>query len=92
MKPLETQDAEIENWDYAMNLSYKENPANPETVKGSQFEQPLFEFSGACAGCGETPISKLITQLVRRQDACCQCYRVFFNIWRQRSFNTLHNQ
>jgi pyruvate-ferredoxin/flavodoxin oxidoreductase len=63
MKPLETQEAEIENWNYAMNLSYKENPANPETVKGSQFEQPLFEFSGACAGCGETPYIKLITQL-----------------------------
>lgn len=34
-----------------------------ETVKGSQFEQPLFEFSGACAGCGETPYAKLLTQL-----------------------------
>ena len=36
---------------------------NKKTVKGSQFEQPLFEFSGACAGCGETPYAKLITQL-----------------------------
>ena len=34
-----------------------------ETLKGSQFEQPLFEFSGACAGCGETPYAKLLTQL-----------------------------
>ncbi len=63
MKPLETQKVEIDNWDYAMKLSVKENPANPETVKGSQFEQPLLEFSGACAGCGETPYTKLITQL-----------------------------
>ncbi len=63
MKPLETQTVEIENWDYAMKLSPKENPVNPETVKGSQFEQPLLEFSGACAGCGETPYAKLITQL-----------------------------
>jgi len=63
MKPLGTQSAEIENWEYALSLSDKENPANPETVKGSQFEQPLFEFSGACAGCGETPYIKLITQL-----------------------------
>ena len=39
------------------------NPVNKETVKGSQFEQPLLEFSGACAGCGETPYAKLITQL-----------------------------
>ena len=36
---------------------------NKNTVKGSQFEQPLLEFSGACAGCGETPYAKLITQL-----------------------------
>ena len=35
----------------------------PETVKGSQFKQPLLEFSGACAGCGETPYAKLVTQL-----------------------------
>ncbi|MDU2647437.1 MAG: thiamine pyrophosphate-dependent enzyme, partial [Veillonella parvula] len=40
-----------------------ENPMKKETVKGSQFEQPLFEFSGACAGCGETPYAKLLTQL-----------------------------
>lgn len=63
MKPLETQLAEVENWEYAMSLSPKPNPANPATVKGSQFEQPLFEFSGACAGCGETPYIKLVTQL-----------------------------
>ena len=41
----------------------KKNPMNKNTVKGSQFEQPLLEFSGACAGCGETPYAKLITQL-----------------------------
>jgi pyruvate-ferredoxin/flavodoxin oxidoreductase len=63
MKPVETQLQEIENWDYAMKLSKKENPMSAETLKGSQFEQPLLEFSGACAGCGETPYVKLITQL-----------------------------
>ncbi|WHH58531.1 pyruvate:ferredoxin (flavodoxin) oxidoreductase [Petroclostridium sp. X23] len=63
MKPIETQTVEIENWEYAMQLSVKENPMNPETVKGSQFEEPLLEFSGACAGCGETPYAKLVTQL-----------------------------
>lgn len=63
MKPIETQNGEINNWDYAMNLSVKENLLSPETLKGSQFEQPLLEFSGACAGCGETPYAKLITQL-----------------------------
>ena len=63
MKPLETQLDEAAKWDYAMNLSEKANPMNKETVKGSQFEQPLFEFSGACSGCGETPYPKLVTQL-----------------------------
>ncbi len=65
MKPLETQLAKAENWEYAMHkVAPKPNPMNKNTVKGVQFEQPLFEFSGACAGCGETPYAKLITQLV----------------------------
>ncbi len=63
MKPLETQLAEADRWDYAMTLAPKANPMSKESVKGSQFEQPLFEFSGACAGCGETPYPKLVTQL-----------------------------
>jgi pyruvate-ferredoxin/flavodoxin oxidoreductase len=63
MKPLETQLEEVNNWDYAVNLTAKDNPMNPDTLKGSQFEQPLLEFSGACAGCGETPYAKLVTQL-----------------------------
>ena len=65
MKPLETQLAKTENWDYVMKkVAPKPNPMNKNTVKGVQFEQPLFEFSGACAGCGETPYAKLVTQLV----------------------------
>ncbi|EGO63835.1 pyruvate:ferredoxin (flavodoxin) oxidoreductase [Acetonema longum] len=63
MKPLESQLDQAPLWDYAMGLSPKANPLNAQTVKGSQFEQPLLEFSGACAGCGETPYAKLITQL-----------------------------
>ncbi len=63
MEPIESQMPEMENWYYSLELPKVENPANKETVKGSQFEQPLFEFSGACAGCGETPYAKLITQL-----------------------------
>lgn len=63
MKPLESQAHQIPYWDYAMSLSKKENPLKIETVKGSQFEQPLLEFSGACAGCGETPYARLVTQL-----------------------------
>ncbi len=63
MQPIESQMHEMDNWHYALTLSTKENPTSPETVKGSQFEQPLLEFSGACAGCGETPYAKLVTQL-----------------------------
>lgn len=63
MKPIETQLHKAELWNYAMTLSHKPNMLNPQTVKGSQFEKPLLEFSGACGGCGETPYAKLITQL-----------------------------
>ncbi|WP_371381705.1 pyruvate:ferredoxin (flavodoxin) oxidoreductase [Sporomusa aerivorans] len=63
MEPLESQTEEAANWDYSLKLSPKDNPLDKFTVKGSQFEQPLLEFSGACAGCGETPYMKLLTQL-----------------------------
>ena len=65
LKPLESQSAEIERWDhFAANVSYKDNILEKsKSVKNTQFAQPLFEFSGACAGCGETPYIKLITQL-----------------------------
>ncbi|MFB0958184.1 pyruvate:ferredoxin (flavodoxin) oxidoreductase [Proteiniclasticum sp. QWL-01] len=63
MKPIESQMHETANWDYAMSLAPKKNPMNRMTLKGSQFEKPLLEFSGACAGCGETPYVKLVTQL-----------------------------
>ena len=65
MKPLDTQVAKTVNWDYAMKeVAHKPNPMSKLTMKGIQFEQPLLEFSGACAGCGETPYAKLVTQLV----------------------------
>jgi pyruvate-ferredoxin/flavodoxin oxidoreductase len=65
MKPLESQaEVQVPNWDYAANsVSPKDGLMSVETVKGSQFAQPLLEFSGACAGCGETPYAKLVTQL-----------------------------
>lgn len=64
MQPIEPQIvAEKENWDYAVTVTDKSDLTNIESVKGSQFSQPLFQFSGACAGCGETPYVKLITQL-----------------------------
>ena len=64
MKPLGDQIDKQPVFDYAVKeVAAKPNPMNKKTVKGSQFEQPLLEFSGACAGCGETPYAKLITQL-----------------------------
>ncbi len=64
MKPLDTQRAEEANWEFAMEHPIPEEikPA-ANSVKNVQFHQPLFEFSGACAGCGETPYVRLITQL-----------------------------
>ena len=59
----ESAKTEEKNWEYALTMSKKDVKLNTKTVKGSQFLQPLFEFSGACAGCGETPYVKLLTQL-----------------------------
>jgi len=65
MKPLESQMKEQELYNYASeNITYKDTLVpKDQSVKNSQFAQPLFEFSGACSGCGETPYIKLVTQL-----------------------------
>lgn len=65
MEILESQMTEQENWNSIVkNVTYKDTIANKEqNIKNSQYAQPLFEFSGACSGCGETPYIKLITQL-----------------------------
>lgn len=64
MKPIATQLEHADAWEYAMHeVRPKANPMKKNNVKGVQFEQPLLEFSGACAGCGETPYAKLATQL-----------------------------
>ncbi|MFT8391131.1 MAG: pyruvate:ferredoxin (flavodoxin) oxidoreductase [Sporolactobacillus sp.] len=63
MRPTESQNDQAVNWAFAMTLKAKTNPAKKATILGSQFEQPLLEFSGACSGCGETPYIKLLTQL-----------------------------
>ena len=64
MRPLESQVKEAENWTYAVEtVSIKEDAVSDKNVKASQFAKPYFEFSGACAGCGETPYIKLVTQL-----------------------------
>ena len=65
MKPLETQLDAQKEWDYCVaNVASKQDLVDVKAnVKNSQFAQPLFEFSGACSGCGETPYVKLISQL-----------------------------
>ena len=66
MQPIDSQRPKQALFDYALTLDEKPEVAEKfkfTTVKGSQFKQPLLEFSGACAGCGETPYAKLVTQL-----------------------------
>ncbi len=66
MKPIDSQRPMQAVFDYALTVEEKPEVAEKfkfSTVKGSQFKQPLLEFSGACAGCGETPYAKLVTQL-----------------------------
>ena len=63
MVPIQDAPDTAAAWDYALKLTDKGDVFDPYTVKGSQFRQPLLEFSAACAGCGETPYAKLLTQL-----------------------------
>ena len=63
MVPVEDVDLDQTNWEYAMSLEEKTEGIDKYSIKGSQFYQPLLEFSGACAGCGETAYAKLLTQL-----------------------------
>ncbi|MCD8349779.1 MAG: thiamine pyrophosphate-dependent enzyme, partial [Planctomycetaceae bacterium] len=64
LQPLDTQVGEASNWTYAVEtVTVKRDAASEASVKSSQFLKPYFEFSGACAGCGETPYIKLATQL-----------------------------
>lgn len=64
MEAIETQtEAQVPNWNFSTTVGIKDHLMNKYSIKGSQFAQPMLEFSGACAGCGETPYLKLITQL-----------------------------
>ena len=63
MVPAHPNEQDLENWNYALSLSDKGDLFAPYSIRGSQFRQPLCEFSAACAGCGETPYAKLLTQL-----------------------------
>lgn len=63
MEPVELEEKQKEQWNYGLSVSDKGDLFSPYSIKGSQFRQPLLEFSAACAGCGETPYAKLLTQL-----------------------------
>ncbi len=63
MKPIDEQMSESDKWDFGVKVPIRDHIANKNSVKGSQFAYPYIEFSGACAGCGETPYIKVITQL-----------------------------
>ena len=63
MEPVELNEEKNTLWNYGLSVSDKGDLFSPYTIKGSQFRQPLLEFSAACAGCGETPYAKLLTQL-----------------------------
>jgi pyruvate-ferredoxin/flavodoxin oxidoreductase len=63
MVPADEKVIHMDHWEYGLRITEKEGRFDPFTIKGSQFKQPLCEFSGACAGCGETPYAKLLTQL-----------------------------
>lgn len=64
MRPLDGQKRQAAGWTFAVErVTVKKDAVNAKSVKNSQFAKPYFEFSGACAGCGETPYIKLVTQL-----------------------------
>ena len=63
MEPVTLEETQKEQWNYGLSISDKGDLFPVYSVKGSQFRQPLIEFSAACAGCGETPYAKLLTQL-----------------------------
>ena len=83
MKPQESQAAEQEVFDYMVaKVAPKADVEDTNTVKGSQFKQPLLEFSGSCAGCAETAYARLITQVVRRPYVYFQRHRLFLHLGR----------
>ena len=95
MKPIDTQVENQKVFDYCGKLPVKEDifdKFKPTTVKGSQFKQPLLEFSGACAGCGEDSLCKACNSALRRQDVYLKCNGLFINLGWFRSIYTLHRQ
>jgi len=92
MKTIEDViDEEKANWEYATTLPWRGNLFDRHTVKGSQFSQPLLEFSGACEGCGETPYLKLLSQLFGERMIIANATGCS-SIWSFSAFCSLHDQ
>lgn len=90
MQPIASQYDQIENWEYAAEKSKESLGIPADNVKNSQFRTPYLEFSGACAGSGETPYAKVITQLYGDSHDDRQCYRMFLYLGRVLSFLSLY--
>ncbi len=91
MKPLDSQRHQEKNWEFAMKLPEQDLNHNLNTVKGAQFKRPLFEFSGACAGCGETPY-EAGHPAVRRPDDHRQRHRLLLHLRRLQPHHPLRCQ
>ncbi len=95
MKPQESQSDQQAVFDYCVeNIRKKDSIADvaETTVKGTQFNQPLLEFSGACAGCAETPYARLITQLFGDRMYHLQRHRLLLHLGRHRFHQPVHHQ
>jgi pyruvate-ferredoxin/flavodoxin oxidoreductase len=86
------RESESKNWEFFLTIPDPDRTTfEPNTVKNSQLLRPLFEFSGACAGCGETPYIKLLTQLFGDRTLIANA-TVALHLWRQHAHYSLHLQ
>ena len=94
MKPLETQMDVQKEWDYCVNeVSSKQDLVDVKAnVKNSQFAMPYFEFSGACSGCGETPLREAYLPALRRSRDGGQRYRLLVDLLGLCAFDSLYCQ
>ena len=87
------REPERDNWDFFLALpEVDRSKLSHAQVKDLQLLQPLFEFSGACAGCGETPYIKLLTQLFGDRLYIAQRHRLLVDLRRQPAHHALHQQ
>ena len=89
--PLKAQ--ESKNWDFFLNIpELDRSELSLDSIRTQQLQQPLFEFSGACSGCGETPYIKLMTQLFGDRAIVANATGLFIYLWWQSAYNSLDNE